>query len=113
MNGLIASARQLFLDYLGLPVTRSSFSHSLSSMLSPPPLNVHIPLLTSPQDVLPALHELAAAQDRMSLGPAFSAADLINALHLGSRSGLPAVRQTMGRLLWHCNQVLMQQLAAW
>ncbi|GIL67009.1 hypothetical protein Vafri_20405 [Volvox africanus] len=64
-------------------------------------------------DVLPALHGLAAAQDRVSLGPTFSAANLINTLHAGTRSGLPAVRQVMGRLLWHCNQVLMQQLAAW
>ncbi|EFJ46835.1 gamma tubulin interacting protein [Volvox carteri f. nagariensis] len=64
-------------------------------------------------DVLPALHALAAAQDRVSVGPAFNAADLINSLHAGTRSGLPAVRQAMGRLLWHCNQVLMQQLAAW
>ncbi|GLC46124.1 hypothetical protein PLESTM_001829900, partial [Pleodorina starrii] len=64
-------------------------------------------------DVLPALHSLAAAQDRVSVGPAFSAADLINALAAGTRSGLPAVRQALGRLLWHCNQVFMQQLAAW
>lgn len=65
------------------------------------------------QDVLPALHALAAAQDEVSFNRLFPAADLINRLAAGTRSGLPAVRQALGRLLWHCNQVLMQQLAAW
>ncbi|PNW88207.1 hypothetical protein CHLRE_01g019150v5 [Chlamydomonas reinhardtii] len=64
-------------------------------------------------DVLPALHALAAAQDEVSFNRLFPAADLINRLAAGTRSGLPAVRQALGRLLWHCNQVLMQQLAAW
>ncbi|KAG2493656.1 hypothetical protein HYH03_008171 [Edaphochlamys debaryana] len=64
-------------------------------------------------DVLPALHSLVWAQEAHAHGPAYSPAALVNALAEGSRSGLPGVRQVMGRLLWHCNQVLMQQMAAW
>ncbi len=69
---------------------------------------------SSPQDLLPHLHKLVGEQAAAAVGPLQQrGAALINALHGGTRSGLPAVRQAMGRLLWHCNQVLMQQLAAW
>lgn len=68
----------------------------------------------SPQDLLPHLHKLVGEQAAAAVGPLqHRGAALINTLHGGTRCGLPAVRQAMARLLWHCNQVLMQQLAAW
>ncbi|KXZ48724.1 hypothetical protein GPECTOR_25g307 [Gonium pectorale] len=63
-------------------------------------------------EVLPALHALAAIHDKR--GPSFSSADLINSLASQSRScGSPSLGHCLTRLLWHCNQVMLQQLAAW
>jgi hypothetical protein len=73
-----------------------------------------------PQDFFPDLHTLVHRVDRASLAPAAAAAapasspaPLLNALWEGCRSGKPVLRQAMQRLLWHCNGLLLGQLASW
>jgi gamma-tubulin complex component 4 len=43
----------------------------------------------------------------------FKGSELIAALHARARCGVPLVQSVMQRLLWHCNQVLIQQLTSW
>jgi gamma-tubulin complex component 4 len=61
------------------------------------------------QVLLPALHRLASEV----AGEQLAGAALLRALHARAHSGMPAMHACAGRLLWHCNQVLLSQVTSW
>ncbi|KAG1679668.1 hypothetical protein FOA52_006185 [Chlamydomonas sp. UWO 241] len=62
--------------------------------------------------LLPEAHKLVC-EVQLLRAKDFKGSELIAALHARVRCGVPLVQSVMQRLLWHCNQVLIQQLTSW
>ena len=61
------------------------------------------------QVLLPSLHELVHQAQHDGL----TGAALLQLLHNRAHCGTPGLASCCGRLLWHCNQVLLAQVSAW
>lgn len=42
-----------------------------------------------------------------------SGAEVVEVVHARARCGVPVLQSCMRRLLWHCMQVMLQQLTSW
>ena len=70
--------------------------------------------LSSPylQAVLPEVHRVLR-EVQVLRRQNFKGSELLALLHTRARGGAPMLQSCMQRLLWHCNQVLLQQLSSW
>ncbi|KAK9803977.1 hypothetical protein WJX72_009639 [[Myrmecia] bisecta] len=59
--------------------------------------------------LLPPLHFLVHEVHTKQL----TGSQLLQLLHYKAQCGVPVLQSCLGRLLWHCNQVLYKQLSAW
>ncbi|KAL0056051.1 hypothetical protein WJX82_007204 [Trebouxia sp. C0006] len=66
-------------------------------------------LLLDCQMILPPVHQLvySVQQDNVN------GSELMQLLQTKAQCGIPELHSCLTRLLWHCNQVLFQQLSAW
>ena len=61
------------------------------------------------QMLLPALHRMVYQAERDKL----SGAQLLRMVHDKSSCGVPALQSCCQRLLWHCNQILLNHVRSW
>ena len=61
------------------------------------------------QVLLPALHQMVHQVQQEGL----QGAALLQLLHNRAHCGTPELASCSGRLLWHCNQIMLAQVSAW
>lgn len=61
------------------------------------------------QVLLPALHRLVYQVQKDNM----QGSQLLHMLHGKASCGIPEIQSCSARLLWHCNQILLDQVSAW